>query len=434
MTALVFALAFARVAFASPEDLFSYGTRSPAMGGTGAACAEGFEAAYLNPALLSAVRRNRLALGLSGASFRLTVDGQPVSSTPAKGIVIGAEFPVPFGGALKDRVGVGLAFYTPTDVIVRGRIVSPETAQFPLLPDRAQSVTIRAGLGADLGYGLRIGAGFAALAEIGGSAIVATDATGKVGTRVEDQLIATYAPTFGLTYDAVARGPLPLRLGLTYRGELDARFSVDIDATKLSSLPIPVLNVAGVAQFDPEQLAFEIASTTQVRALAVGVTYKRWSRYPGPLEPTIHCPSDSPGCGALVPPGISYDDTLSVHAGGEYTRWLRRDVKGHLRGGAAYEPNPLPHGLATSLAYDAVTKQVAEVPTRYFNSARVLGTVGAGVELEGDLPHITLDFYAQYHALLSSASESVSASGSGSPLGSGAGSILAGGFIAGVRF
>src|SRR5690606_30206319 len=132
-------------------------------------------------------------LGYGGGVFRLNArgDGLPgrISSSPSKGFVIGAEVPIPFGGKLRDRVGIALGFYTPSDVIVRGRVLYPETPQFPILPDRAQSVTIRAGVGADIGYGLRLGAGFAALAELVGDVVAATDATGRVGTSVETQLV-----------------------------------------------------------------------------------------------------------------------------------------------------------------------------------------------------------------------------------------------------
>jgi long-chain fatty acid transport protein len=40
------------IAAASPQDVLGYGARSAAMGGTGVASAEGYEAVYKNPALL----------------------------------------------------------------------------------------------------------------------------------------------------------------------------------------------------------------------------------------------------------------------------------------------------------------------------------------------------------------------------------------------
>src|SRR5262245_38006118 len=158
LAALLVATATARSADASPEEIFGYGPRVPAMGAGGAASARGFEAAVANPALLSMLRQNKLTLGLQGASFNLHADGAGlpgrVSYESASGIVIGMDVPLPFGGALRDRVGLAAAFYTPSDIIVRGRIIYPEKPQFVILPDRAQSLTARAGFGVDFGYGI----------------------------------------------------------------------------------------------------------------------------------------------------------------------------------------------------------------------------------------------------------------------------------------
>jgi len=256
---------YASLAHASPEDIFGYGARSPGMGATGPASAEGFEATYANPALLSRLRDRKLSLGWQGATFHLTADGAGspglIPYDAAKGVTIGVGLPLPFGGILRDRVGVGLAFYTPTQVLVRGSIRYPETPQFSLLPDRAQLLAIQAGLGLDVGYGIRVGAGFSTVAELLGTVVAATDATGHVGTRVEDQLIAVYAPILGISYDLPIgkHEPRAWRVGVTYRGTLAASFLVSLDGTNLTSLNIPVLSIGGLAQYDPAQVAFEAA-------------------------------------------------------------------------------------------------------------------------------------------------------------------------------
>jgi long-chain fatty acid transport protein len=353
----------------------------------------------------------------------------------ARGVVIGVDLPIPLGGRLRDRIGLGLAFYTPTDVVVRGRILYPDTPQFPLLPDRAQSVTIRLGLGADLGYGFRAGAGFAALAEIAGSAVVATDATGRVGTRVEDQLVATYAPVFGVTYDAVERPAWKLRVGVAYRGRLDARFAVLIDATKLSSLSIPMFNISGLAQFDPAQIAVEVGSVHDGRlTLALGATWKKWNGYPGPLEPTILCPAENPDCGALTPPKIAYANTIALHAGADYAIPVSPALTTHVRAGAFTDPSPLPDRVSTGQAYDPVQKGIFDVPTRYFDAGRLALTWGAGLRTKAPLPPIDVDVFGQYHILLPADEQSVDGSGNTSPLGKASGHVLVGGILAGVRF
>lgn len=431
--AFAFVLAFANGAAASPEDLFGYGPRVAAMGGTGAASAEGFEAAWANPALLSRMRERKLTLGYGGATFGLSraTNGAAAvghDAEAARGVFIGVDLPLPFGGILKDRLGLGLAFYTPSDIIVRGRLLYPEKSQFPLLADRAQSLTVRAGLGVDLGHGLRVGGGFAALAEIVGDVLVATDASGRVGTRVEDQLVTTFAPTLGVTYD------LPFwkgaRAGLAFRGALDARFEVLIDATKLSSLNIPVFNISGLAQYDPSQIALELAHESKARTVAIGATYKRWSAYKGPIEPTIPCEEE--GCGALVPPAVPYSDTLTIRAGIDEKLAIRPSLEGHLRAGAFFETSPLPSTVPGSEAFDLASKSTVAVPTRYYDASRIAGTVGFGLVAKAPLPPVNLDVYSQLHVLVPR--EITSDAGGAVETTKVTGRIAVYGFLAGVRF
>ncbi len=390
-----------RPAAASPEDIFGYGPRSEAMGATGAAAAHDYEATYANPALLSRIREPRLALGLQGATFDLHASGTglpgKVSARPAKGVDIGVDLPIPFGGALKNRVAGGLAFYTPTDVLVRGSILYPETPQFPLLPDRTQCLAIRLGVGADIGHGFRLGVGFGALAEIVGDVIVATDSSGRVGSKVEDQLIAVYAPIVGASWEHPLAGGT-LRVGATFRGKLDARFAVAIDATKLSSLALPVFNIAGLAQFDPLQVALDAAWEKRGWVLTAGLTFKHWSEYPGPFEGTIQCPEDEPDCGSLTPPEIGFSDTLVPRIGAEYTFRLPDEAALHVRGGYFFEPSPVPGTLPSSQAYSPAAQTLVDVPTRFFDASRHVLTAGVGVSLRAPVP-VSIDAFTQLHVL-----------------------------------
>jgi long-chain fatty acid transport protein len=390
----------ASVASASPEDIFGYGPRSVAMAGTGTASSDDYEAAYTNPALISRLRARTLVIGYQEASFNLSASGTglpgPVGYDPATGILIGVGLPIPFGGRLKDRVGVAIDFYTPTSLLVRGNIPYPETPQFVVLPDRTQSLTIRAGLGLDLGYGIRVGGGFGALAELDGSVVVATNSTGSVGSTVQDQLVAVYAPTVGATFDLPFGAGHPFRLGVAYRGQLEARFSVDIDATKLSSLNIPVLNISGIAQFDPEEVAFEAAYDTKAFTVALGATYKKWSAYPGPLEATTTCPAAMPMCGAVQPPTLAFHDTVVPRIGVERTLALPRRTKLHLRAGYAFEPTPSPSETSASQAVDPKSLMLVNVPTRYFDASRSIIAFGSGIEI----PPLTIDTYGQVHVLV----------------------------------
>ena len=81
------------------------------MGGTGVAHSRDFDATYTNPALLSRMRQRTFTLGYESASFDLSAtkaDGtrEPlVRYDPLKSSVIGLGMPVPFTGALRNRIG-----------------------------------------------------------------------------------------------------------------------------------------------------------------------------------------------------------------------------------------------------------------------------------------------------------------------------------------
>ncbi len=426
----------AEVAQASPEDLFGYGMRTSAMGATGAAHARGYETAWSNPALASMTRTTSLTLGVLAANPRLdaTGEGHPGRTRidPVRGFLIGAELPIPLGGPLARRVGLALGFYTPTNVIARGRVLYPEKTQFPVLADRAQSLAVRVGLGADLGHGLRAGVGVAALAELTGRVVAATDATGRVGTSVETELVATYAPAAGLSWET-ARRDETYRIGLVARGELDARFGVVIDGTKLSTLPIPLFDISGVAQYDPAQLALEAAREEEGSTLALQVVGKRWSAFPGVMSPTVVCSDGGAGGCGLSPPAIAWEDTFAVRAGAERRLALTRHASFAARAGVAFETSPLPEALPTSDAYARDASGPVSVPTAYMDASRVATTLGAGVVVARPVP-VSIDLLVGLHTLLPRAIRSVDATGATRLEGEASGTIGLVGLSTTVRF
>lgn len=406
---------------ATPEDLFGYGPSSQAMGMTGAAIGCGFETVYTNPALLSESRERRLSLGYQAAHFALHARGEnapgDMNAQGMKGVIIGATLPLGFGAALRDRVTLGVGFFTPTNIVVRGRILYPERPQFSVLADRSQSVAIQAGAGVDVGYGFRAGAGFAALAAIAGDVLVATNESGQVGTKVDDQLIATYAPLFGLSYDIDEE----YRVGATYREKLDARFAVTIVVKDLGSLEVPPFNIAGLAQYDPRQLQLEAARVRGPWRLAVGVTWRDWSEYSGPPEPTVLCPEDNPDCQALRPPDFDFHDTFSPRVGVERVFGAGEGITLHARAGYAYEPTPAP-------------EQSTEM--NFYDNDRHVVTAGWGIHLEPSVAPIWLDYFAQFHQLAPREhvkNDDVPAGSAGHPSVKTGGHVLVSGLVLGVQ-
>jgi long-chain fatty acid transport protein len=371
---------------ASPQEVLGFGYRATALGQTGAADARGIDAVYANPALLSREHQLSLQLGIAGAFFDLEANGlvgAPLTNYPGyAGNTIGGVIPLPFGGVLEDRVTVGVGFVTPFDVVVRGRILYPEKPQF-LFADRVQSVGLNAGLGIDIGHGIRLGGGFMALAALEGSVLVGTDASGRIGTVVEDTLVASYAPLIGASYDIGD----DYRIGVGVRGELQARFNVVIVAEDLGQIEIPPINISGVAQYDPWQVSLELARHSGDWRVAIGATYKHWSAYPGPLEATVRCedaPDPDASCNAPIPIDVDYSPVVAPRAGVERPIGLAPGVELALRGGYSFEPSPAPEQRGRS---------------NYFDNHRSVFSVGYGVAFDDPLPSFGFDGFAQLQLL-----------------------------------
>lgn len=403
------------LAEASPVDVFGYGPRTSAMGATGAAIGSGAETTWANPALLSLGRERELTLGFQAAAVavKATGPGMPGDLHPdaMRGTLIAASLPLPFEGLLRDRVAIGLAFYTPTNVVVRGRVLYPETPQFPLVTDRLQSIALQAGMGLDLGRGLRVGLGVAALAAISGTVIVATDNSGSVGTKVDDQLVASYAALLGASYDLGES----YRVGLTYRGSLAARFAVQIEVHDLGALEVPPFNIAGLAQYDPWQIQGEVARVKGAWRLAVGATFKRWSVYPGAPEPTVLCPPEKPACAALVPASPGFHDTIVPRLGVERELHATGSWAVLARGGYFFEPSPAPEQKGSA---------------NLFDNSRHAVTLGGAFQLREPLP-LRVEIFGQYHLL---AERTHRAEGTEALRATTSGSILMGGAAATVAF
>ncbi len=415
-------LTFARLAAASPQDVFGYGARASALGATGAASAEGAEAAWANPALLSLARTRELSLGFQAARLSLRADGPgmpgPMRAEPFKGTLVAVQLPLPFKSWLRDRIALGLAFYAPTDVLVRGRVLYPETPQFATLADRVQTFSLQAGLGVDLGRGLRVGAGISALAGIAGTVLVATDTSGAVGTKVDDQLVATFGRIVGASYDLGDA----YRVGVTYRSKLEARFAVEITVRDLG-FDVPVFNIAGLAQYDPWQVQGEVARVKGKTRVAAGVTFKRWSSYPGAPEPTVICPPEKPDCLALrvTPPG--FHDTFVPRVGVEREVFSEPRAKLLGRVGYFYEPSPAPEQTGAS---------------NQFDNDRHAVTLGWAVATKDPWPEGRFEAFFQFHQLVPRTHQKdmtqVAAGAPGAPSVKTSGHVLFGGVALTARF
>jgi long-chain fatty acid transport protein len=240
--------------------------------------------------------------------------------------------------------------------------------------------------------------------------------------------VASYAPIVGASYEWQGPWKTAWRFGLAFRGELVGRFNVVITAADLGALQVPPLNISGVAQYDPWQIAAEVTHVIDTfRAdnfrFALGVTYKHWPAYPGPIEATVRCEDAPPDatCTAPQPPDPGYDPVVAPHVGVEQ-RFVPADgVRFDVRGGYAFEPSPAP-------------EQTGRVS--WFDNHRHLLSVGFGLRLEDPVPlPIQLDGFAQVQVLQPRSHEKdVAAGAAASGTVDTGGIVLAGGTSLGVRF
>jgi long-chain fatty acid transport protein len=283
-------------------------------------------------------------------------------------------------------------------------------------------VAVQGGLGVDLGYGVRVGGGFAALAALTGAVDVATDASGRIGTTVEDTLVASYAPIVGASYEFDAF-ETAWRLGLAFRGELVGRFNVVITAQDLGALNVPPLNISGVAQYDPWQIAAEVGHVVGAWRFALNVTYKHWPAYPGPIEATVRCEDAPPDatCTAPQPADPGYSPVAAPHLGIEWQAEPDEGVRTALRTGYAFEPSPAPEQPGR---------------TSWLDNHRHVVSLGFGVRLFDPVPlPLDVDGFVQVQALQPRSHQKDTAQGA---IASGTvetrGVVLAAGTAVGVRF
>src|SRR5688572_9892180 len=186
---------------ASPQDVFGFGARGPAMAGTGTSFADDHEAVYLNPAGLGLRGAQGLSIGYAGGGYRLKVDGDRFDLEPSQGLAIGFYLPLPFEGALEDVITIGGAFYTPFDVIMDATSLSPSDPQFPVIGQtRSVSVMVTAGISLERWVpGLRFGGGIMALASNAGDITVRLEAN-TFSATTNAALVADFAPLLGVLF------------------------------------------------------------------------------------------------------------------------------------------------------------------------------------------------------------------------------------------
>lgn len=376
---LALCLLFPNAVLGSPVDLWGFGAKGSAMGGAYATLAQDYEAVYYNPAGLGFAKEPSVSLGFQYGGLDLKINDEHRSLPNAPALTIGFGLPLNLGSVMKDRLSLGLGFVLPQTSVLLAHTPMPQTPHMPLLEYRSQTISIQGCIALQITDWFSLGAGFLALSGLEGNVVAEPNASGTLGAEVEDALIASFAPIVGGTI----RGPHGLSFATVYRGESKADYSLPIKADLGESFPveIPVLELHGTAQYDPEQWTVELSWQHQPFTLSAATTYKRWAAFRIP----IHYPAVPDGWPEQPEPG--FKDVWVMRAGAAYNLKLGHNTL-ILRGGYTFEPSPLP------------TKQEFH---NYLGNDRHVFSTGLGVTW--DL--LSLNIVAQWHHLVTETRPSV---------------------------
>lgn len=368
-----------RAAAGSPLELYGFGGRSPGLAGTGETDAAGFDSTYLNPAGLAEVPRKRLSVGYLYGDFGLEMDGAETGTERPRGLSFGAALPLPLGGALADRVGLGLGFFVPTGTLTRVRVPLPGEPTYALLETRSQTLGILLATGVKLSDRWRAGVGLLALAALRGYIFVDVDAAQRFTTDSEQRIVTNFSPVAGVTWDPPMRGFEAIRFGLTVRGASRSDYDIAVTNDLASQLPLslPPIRIAGVAQYDPWTVDLETSwRARQALTLYALLSFQHWSDFPLPTEnPLATQPAQEEP---------SFHDTLRPHLGAE------------LRAGG-----PLGGDLALRAGYAFLMSPAPEMKTRQslLDNHRHLFSAGAGLAWPEAVVPLHLDAWVQLHLL-----------------------------------
>ncbi len=329
---------------ASSPSLFGAGARSIGLAGSGACATGSYESIFHNPACLLRSTIPKLSVGYTFAQITRELDGHSDTADAVTATNIGLALPLPLRRSLKDRLAIGLAFYIPTNTVLKASVPKPGTPYFPVIENRAQTVTLQGGLAIRLSERLSLGVGVIAMSALTGAIDVGPNAEGRIGSAARDQLVARYSPILG--------GHLSLwagvDVGFVYRGQSQAEFDLPLKANLGDDfpLPIPVLMINGTAQFDPAQFELEFGLERGPTRVSAGIVWSGWSRFPQPIAYAAR-PLDVPSL-----PAPNWNDTLDIVTSLQYT-WQTAWGAPTLRTGYRWVQSPVPNRQNTHAFLDS---------------------------------------------------------------------------------
>jgi long-chain fatty acid transport protein len=372
-------IAATTAADASPAEMFGFGARSPGMAGAGVATTADSESVYLNPAGLADVDGRHVHFTSLVGDFDLDGVDRPVDQ--AFGVGTGLTMNLPLRGSWRDRIGIAITGYFPSDVVTRVRTPPAGVPFYALLENRTQTIGVHAGIGARVLPRLNVGVGVVALGALRGNIDVITDTAGRIAAVSRVGLGSHIAPLVGAQW----RAGRSLDLGLVWRAASVSEFDIDVKSHLGDEIPVPLpeIQLAGIAQYDPMVLTAEAAWYARpMLTVTGGLAWQRWSAFP--------TPSENPVTAGMAVPSPGFSDTVVPRIAVEWKRYAAANHTFTARAGYAFRMSPAPDTDAEHSLVD---------------NHRHVVSAGAGYLIPtGDIP-MRVDAWVQFHHLVSRTNE-----------------------------
>lgn len=396
---LLLALLLPASAWANPLDLYGAGARGSAMAGALSSAASDHAAVYYNPAALT-LRDAHMAAGFTTTLDRVRIE---MKSRPA-----GYDLPdlgsgsakIPSGDRLHARQGLDdipnvygftlgavgsfglknlrLGVHVLLPVNGLGSQISrfPDEREqyfsnhldFEMIGERSQHQVIMVAIAYRLYPWLSLGAGISVMPSVTTNSDVYIDDPGqqeRIELALRTNQVGRAAPTAG-----VLVGPFAdLTFSLAYRGanylsmELNNNVQIRGFEGDDSTFPIQQLSTVVVA-YSPDQYAIGGNWRSGNLMVTADLLWSVWFNY-------INHQGETPR---------TFDNTLSVRAGGEYK--TSGDVL--FRFGLGWEPSPVPEQTGR---------------TNFVDNDRLVAAIGAGHSIELLGRPVTVSWYVQLHHL-----------------------------------
>jgi len=383
-----------RTARADVTDLTGLDARSRGMGMSTLTVCTDWTAAACNLAAGAMGERISLGAAYSYTHMRLSVNGERSDVLDARGVAFGFNAPFDIRGPV--RAAISVAGYLPDQFLARVHLVPAYEPRFVLLDNRPHRLLLNIGLSVRPTRWLSLGVGGTILADAAGNGItfnVGVKGGTKVGeTAIDLELPVRIAPLAGLLIQ-----PLPwLRIGASYRGEVDLGVRLDI----LANVDVAgivtgdaIITLRALNYYTPHRVELGVSADPHPQlTLAAGVGYEVWSRFSAGV-PDVRILVDlglNPPMVQAFFPADNFQDVITPRLGGEY-RLPLAEGKHELafRAGYVYAPSPVPDQVG--------------LPALLDNIRHVL-TAGMGLRV-GPLvswwPYpVTVDVGLQYHLLV----------------------------------